>query len=333
MTVTPLILGSGRSGQAIAKSLTCLQLARPELNIEAPVWLKRDSSLADARKKYSRPVLCIANPHGLHARSILDADRAGYAAILCEKPACINLDEVHALREVKTPVAILHVYRQTWGLQTLKRLLDEQTLGRIITIEGRYWQASAAERALHQKSHPAQGWKDDPRLSGALDTYLDLGTHWIDAVSFLMGATPNRIDGWRSYINSETSHRDSHVQLTLDYPQGRALGSISKTVHGATNHFEINVLGSQGSATWQFLQPDEIILGVGRDRKVMTRKDTDLGSRQPPYHGMGWLEGYIEIASCLLDEAFGQKKRSYPHLATNLDILEAMFQARWQEER
>lgn len=74
MKITPLILGNGRSGQAIAKSLASLNLIRPELKIEMPVWLDRGASLADERKKYQNAVLCISNPHGLHAEAILVED-------------------------------------------------------------------------------------------------------------------------------------------------------------------------------------------------------------------------------------------------------------------
>lgn len=330
MVITPLILGTGRAGQAIAKSLACLKILQPELDIEMPVWLERGASLTNERKKYSHPLLCIANPHGLHAAAILEADRAGYPAILCEKPACVNLDEWRKLNDVKTPTAVLHVYRQTWGLQTLKQMVDEKNFGDIITIEGRYWQASTAERAL-AKERGARSWKDDTQLAGEYDVYLDIATHWVDAVSFLFGHAPVQVIGWRSFINAETPHRDSHVQLAIQYPDaGRAHGSISKTVHGATNHFEINVLGSKLAATWKFEQPDEIFIGEGRDRRVLTRKDAQLGSQNPPHHGMGWLEGYIEITSNLIRKVFKGETRGYPELQETLRNLEPMLRAEWQ---
>jgi predicted dehydrogenase len=330
MAITPLILGTGRAGQAIAKSLACLKVLQPDLDLEMPVWLERGASLANERNKYSQPLLCIANPHGLHAATILEADRAEYPAILCEKPACVNFEELRKLIYVKTPTAVLHVYRQTWGLQTLKRMVDEKHFGEIITIEGRYWQASTAERALMKEKAP-QSWKDDTHLAGEYDVYLDIATHWVDAVSFLFGEAPTRVIGWRSFVNAETSHRDSHVQLAMAYPDnGRAHGSISKTVHGATNHFEINVLGSKLSATWKFEQPDEIFIGEGRDRRVLTRKDSLLGSQNPPHHGMGWLEGYIEITGNLIRTAFKGQAPNYPELHDTLQNLEPMLQAEWQ---
>jgi len=208
-------------------------------------------------------------------------------------------------------------------------MIDEQTFGQLIAIEGRYWQASIAERIL-QKSNPVKTWKNDPSLSGPSDTYLDVGTHWVDAVSFLFGDNPTKIEGWRSYVGATSAHRDSHVQLQIDYPNGRAIGSISKILHGSTNHFELNIIGSNRSATWNFLRPDEIEIGEGRKRQVITRIDTVFGSKQPPHHGLGWLEGYIEIISSLIDDAIYRKVSDYPRLQPNLDLLEVMLNASWK---
>ena len=256
-------------------------------------------------------------------------DLAGYTAIICEKPACVNLEQLSRLREVKIPVAVLHVYREMWGMQTLKQMMNAGEFGEIITVEGRYWQPSTAERAISE-SGVSTSWKNDTRLSGEYDTFLDIATHWVDAVSYLFGSLPIAIQAWRSNLNSETAHRDSHVQLALQYKNGgRGFGSISKTVHGSSNHFEINVLGTKKSATWEFLKPDELRVGIGRDLHIVTRKTSTLGSQQGPFHGMGWLEGYIEICHQLLSEVYENKTTSYPRLQDNLNLLEVMLKTNW----
>lgn len=327
MAIAPLILGRGRAGDAIAKSFAILRILRPELALEPPVWLERDCSLAEARQRYDKPVLCIANPHGLHAPTLLAADRAGFAAIVCEKPAGVNQRDVAQLREITTPTAILHVYRQMWGPQTLKAMLAAGEFGDVISIEGRYWQASTAERARKRDANPC--WKDEIRLSGEYDTFLDVASHWIDAASFLAGARPSRIIGRRSYVNAASAHRDSHVQLMIDFPSTSGWASVSKTLHGATNHFELNIIGATRSAHWEFMNPDEIVVGEGRERRIFSRQNVSIGSRQGPHHGLGWLEGYVEIASRLMTEISGGARESYPRLQENLETLGAMFDTQW----
>ncbi len=327
--MTPLILGRGRAGQAVAKSFAILGVLEPEWEIAPAVWLARDISLSVEREKYPHPILCLTNPHGLHASGILEGEKAGYEAILCEKPACVGMEQLESLRSVKVPTAILHGYRQMWGPQLLKKMIDAGELGELVTVEGRYWQSSTALKSL-SGGGPSNSWKNDTRLAGGHDVYLDIGSHWIDLVSYLHGQAPSHLQGWRSFNNAEASHRDSHVQVCMEFHQGRAFASFSKNVHGATNHFEINIMGSKKSATWEFLKPDEIVIGEGRQRGVLTRDDSLLGSRQDPFHGLGWLDGYVEVIHALVSQAFQGKAASYPRLRESLTVLEAMFKTDWQ---
>ncbi len=323
--ISPLIIGKGRAGGAIEKSLMSLSVINPELEIAHPVWVPRNTPLDSLVLKHENPIVIIANPPGLHAKTILAADQAGFKAILCEKPSCVSLAEIAALKEITANVGIFHVYRQMWGPQTLKKMLDEGEMGDLICIEGRYWQASTAERALNSQNQPPASWKNNPDLSGSSDTLLDVGCHWADAVCFLYGDVPLKVNIWKSYKNAERPHRDSHIQLIMDFPAGgRAFGSISKTLHGSTNHFEINLVGTKKSATWNFLNPDEILVGDGRDRRVITRKINSIGSCLPAFHGMGWLEGYIEICRQFILEVRGVGKGNYPRLSENLSMIRAL---------
>jgi predicted dehydrogenase len=321
--ISPFVIGSGRSASAIKKSLCFLSIQNPQWQIEDPVQIERGQELKSV-SHLENPILIITNPHGLHAEGILAGERAGFRAIAVEKPACVNLEQANSLKSVRVPVAVFHGYRQMWGLQTIKQMIDASEMGEVISVEGRYWQSSAAQRALNPDPS-ATSWKNDVRLSGESDALIDVGVHWVDAVSFLMGESTFTGSAWLSYANAEAPHRDNHVHLSLKYSNGRrALGSISKTVHGATNHFEVNVIGSKKSATWQFLNPDEILVGVGNSRQTVTRKAL-FGSQLPPFHGAGWLEGYIEILNQLLLETTGSGPGNYPTLSENVSMLESIF--------
>jgi len=78
---------------------------------------------------------------------------------------------------------------------------------------------------------------------------------------------PDRISGWRSFINRDAPHQDLHGQPTVHLPKAvPAFGSIYKMIHGSIRHFEINALGSLLAATWKFERPDSIFIGEDRDR-------------------------------------------------------------------
>jgi predicted dehydrogenase len=323
MPITSIILGRGMAGKAIQKSLAILSLQYPSWNIKEPLILGRNQKL-ETSSQIPNPVLFIANPHGLHASSILEAEKAGFKAALVEKPACLNLKEIELLKTVRIPVAVFHGYHQMWGPQTLKAMVEAGEFGELISIEGHYWQSSAAQKAMDPSAKP-HPWKNDPKLSGASDALIDIGVHWVEMAAFLAGEPSFKGSAWFSYANAEASHRDTHVQLHLQFPGGtRALGSISKTFHGAGNDFEINLIGSKQSASWSFMNPDGIWLGKGGSRTFFPRKENQMGSQQPPFHGLGWLEGYIEIIHQLLLELQGLGKGNYPRLDHNLEVLKSL---------
>ena len=324
MPITPFILGRGMAGQAFQKSLAILSLQHPDWDIQPAVPLGRDQKPV-ITPQTPNPVLFIANPHGLHAQSLLEGEKAGFKGIVVEKPACVNLKEVGSLKSVKIPVAVCHGYHQMWGPQTLKHMLEAGEFGELISIEGHYWQSSAAQKALEPspKPHP---WKNDPVLGGGSDALIDIGVHWVETAAFLMGHPGFKGSAWLSYANAESSLRDTHIHLNLEFSEGRrALASISKTFHGAANDFEINLIGTRQSATWNFMNPDGIWVGKGGTRTFLPRKDNSLGSGQPPFHALGWLEGYIEITRQLLLELQGKGGGNYPRLENNLKVLESLF--------
>lgn len=326
--IQPYIIGSGRAAQALEKSLRVLEITDSDFQFEKTIKIERGQALKGLVDRSKFSLLLIANPHGLHSEKILEADAAGFQLIVTEKPVCTTLEEIEKLSKVSTKVAVCHGYRQSWGVQSLKSMLNAEEFGEIISLEGRYWQSSTAQRALDKDAGRAatQSWKNDSKLSGGHDALLDIGTHWADAALFLMGKNPKQVKVWLSYKNAESKHRDSHMHLQMNFDQGaRALCSISKTVHGSSNHFEINVIGTKKFATWKFLEPDLLEIGEGNTRKIISRTGAAEGSKQGPHHGMGWLEGYIEILRQSLLHASGKTFVKYPDLKDGLNVVHLLL--------
>ncbi len=314
------------AGQAISKSLEIIKLIHPELDIASTVTLKRDQSFEGLVTSNEHAVLFIANPSALHTPTILKAESAGFKTIICEKPVVTDLAQIEQLKKVKAQVAILHGYRMMWGPQTIKEMLDAGEFGQLITLESRYWQSSVAQKALTKAPERAP-WKADAELNGKYDVLLDLGSHWMDLILFFAQEKPEKVNGKISYINGTGPERDTHLNLNLFFKTGLyATGSISKTVHGMGNSLEINILGSLKTATWNFLNPDEIIIGVGPDQQILKRTKSTLAGKQNQFHGLGWIDGYIEIISQSLLELKGEKG-NYPNLTSTLDMMGTLLKA------
>jgi predicted dehydrogenase len=326
MKIQPIIVGSGNAGKAVAKSLAIVGIIDPQFEILPSHWLARGQSLETVPRQPT-PLLCITNPHGLHASYVAMAAQAGFSPIFVDKPAAVTREQIASLRNVTIPVLVSHGYRQMWGPQTLRRLIASGELGPVFSIEGVYWQSSAAQRAdENARAQRKDSWKNDIALNGASDVLVDLGAHWVDLVTFLSGESVTHARGWLAYANAEAAHRDTHVQLTIDFASGlRAFGSISKTVHGAGNQLRVSVLGERQSATWSFETPDRLEIGRGTAKTVLARPDSSRGSQQAPFHGAGWLEGYIDILHQAALLAAGKPTSSYPTLEENLVVMERLL--------
>jgi predicted dehydrogenase len=145
---------------------------------------------------------------------------------------------------------------------------------------------------------------------------------------FFADKAPTQTIARLSYVNAEAAHRDTHAHLTLAFAGGtRTFGSISKNVHGEGNRLEIHLLGSQGAAHWDFRCPDQIKISRGGHSTLMSRTDTEFGSKQSPFHGLGWLEGYVEILHQSIRGLVGLPATPVPQLSESIGVMETLLKA------
>jgi predicted dehydrogenase len=325
--IAPVLVGQGMAGQAILKSLSIVSQMDPELNLLPARIFPRGDPPESCRSEETENVLFIANPSGLHAQFILNGAQNGFAAIAADKPVCVRPDEIPLLRDVPVPVTVFHGYRVMWGTRTIKEMIDAGELGEVFGFESRYWQSSSAQQA--QNGAPEKrSWKNDLKLNGPSDTLTDLGSHVVDICLYLMGDKPSESKCWVSYQNAAAPFRDTHVHIFLKFAgDRRAMASISKIVHGATNDFEYTVLGAKGSATWRFLRPDEVEIGTGAKKSFIPRKGPMQSSGSSPFHGLGWLEGYVEITHQTLRMVSGLDSGPVPTLQEALAAMDVLLNA------
>lgn len=320
--IYPHIVGRGMAGNAIAKCFGILAASNPQWEIQPARWLERGESPKPEANGTS--ILCIANPHALHAPLIVEAEKAGYQWMVCEKPGAVSLEQVESLKNIQSTVVICHGYRQQWGPLQIRQIVKSGELGDLISIEGRYWQSSAAERAVAHKPKAAT-WKDDTSLNGPHDVLFDLATHWGDLMQYLVGETIERTEIWASYKNAISPHRDTHIQLALNFPSCRTWGSISKTVHGAQSGLEFTILGTRRSVHWNFSNPDVISIGEGTTQSHVLRNDKAEASDLPAVHAMGWLEGYLNIIHQTLKSIESGTSPQVPTLQDSCRLMSALL--------
>ena len=326
--IAPVIVGSGMAGKAIVQSLEIVAQTDFELN-QLPVHMaERGVPLNSYLTSNALNVLFLANPSGLHAQSILEGVKAGFDAIAAEKPVCVRSEEIPLLTGIELPVSVFHGYRAMWGARTIKRMIAAGDLGEVFAFESRYWQSSSAQMAL-KNTPDKRAWKNDIHLNGPWDVLTDLGSHVVDMCLYLISGEPLESRCFISYRNSQAKYRDTHVQLHIRFEGSKsAMASISKTVHGATNDFEFTVIGTRGAATWRFLRPDEVEFGCGNQTSFIRRDIPNPSSETAPFHGLGWLEGYVEITRQTLRKLSGLDSTEIPTLNESLAAMKLLLNAR-----
>ncbi len=329
MIITPYIFGSGLAGKALAKSLVLLNMSDEDLKIDQPTFLSREATLSALPVSNYKKVLLIANPDALHTPRILEGVVNRFDLIVCEKPTSVDAQQLAELQPLTQKVAVLHVYRQLWGIQHMRSLIEQGELGSLVSIEGKMWQSSKVRKLSDKEPQTSpKEWRNDISLMGRYGVSLGLGTHWLDTAKFLAG---KQLELCGSRVNSEhgsSEHDDTYFHIQMQGKSGVYIaGSICNMAHGATNDFEINVLGTNASVNWRFMQPDEMIFSRGSERHTIYRASSELGSRQPAFHGLGWLEGYIEIIRQSFRDLLGLPFKPYPTLQESNWVIKTLLYA------
>ncbi len=134
-----------------------------------------DAMLADS----SLDLIVVTTPSGMHyeqARQVLDAGKN----LVVDKPMCARSHEIAELIRMaaakKVLLSAFHERRWDSEFGTIKKLLAEGTLGRLVHFE------STLDRWRPTSRVP---WKDDASLGGGV--LLDLGTHLVDQALAFFG--------------------------------------------------------------------------------------------------------------------------------------------------
>jgi predicted dehydrogenase len=135
-----------------------------------------EALLADS----SLGLIVVATPNGTHydlARQALEAGKS----VVVDKPTAITSAEIASLIELaarhKALLVPFHNRRWDSDFQTLYKLVREDTVGRVVSLESTFDRWRPVPRA-------PGAWKEDPAQGGML---LDIGTHLADQALALFG--------------------------------------------------------------------------------------------------------------------------------------------------
>jgi predicted dehydrogenase len=229
-------------------------------------------------------VVHVTSPNHLHhpqVKAILAAGRH----VVCEKPLAVTSAESAELVELARAsdrICAVNYNIRFYPLnQHLAGAVAAGELGDIRLVTGRYFQDWLF-------LDTDWNWRLDPAEGGDLRAFGDIGTHWLDLVSFITGssvtsvlaelvtAIPVRhaptgpVETFSTARAADTvavpMTTDDIALLLLRFANGaRGSVAISQVSAGRKNSLQYEIDGSRSSAAWDSETPDHLWLGH-RDR-------------------------------------------------------------------
>jgi len=258
-------------------------------------------------------VVHITTPNRFHGEMSLAALRAG-KHVVCEKPLAMNTREttqiVRAARTAKRVFAVNYNVRFYPAVLTLRQMVERGELGDIIHVNGSYLQDWLFKDTDYN-------WRLLPKEGGKLRAVADIGTHWMDTVSFILGAKITSVladlhtfhqtrqrplgevqtfasaDAKMNYAAYRVQ-TDDFANVLLHFSNG-AHGNlgVSQVAAGRKNCIRLEIYGSKKSAWWCSEEPETLQFG-NRDGANETAVRATLAFGEGAAGFMDYPPGHVE---------------------------------------
>lgn len=258
--------------------------------------------------------VAILTPTPMHVDMVIECLKAGIP-VICEKALVASPEEVERIRDVYDParhfLAVTFNYTGYPMVRELRARIAAGELGQIEQIHLEMPQEGFIRPPdIAGKAAPPQSWR---LHDGQIPTVcLDLGVHLHHMVDFLLGTSPTEVI---ADFGTYSPYRDivDYATLWASYPDDvRCSMWFTKTAIGCRNGLKVRVFGTQGSAEWVQLSPDELkMASVDGSRCIVDRGCPGHVIRDARYnrmkvgHPSGFVEAfanlYVDIADALLE--------------------------------
>ncbi len=272
-------------------------------------------------------VVHITAPNRFHCEMSLAALAAGKHCI-CEKPLAMNTRETTQLVArawaARTVFAVNYNVRFYPAVLQLRKLVARGDLGEIIHVNGSYLQDWLFKPTDYN-------WRLLPEEGGKLRAVADIGTHWMDTVSFILGARISSVFAdlvtWHktrqrpleeveTFANSTGTMRyapypvrtEDCANVLLKFTNGaRGNLAVSQVAAGRKNCIRFEIYGSKKSAWWCSEEPEMLRFG-NRDsaNETAVRATPVFGPDAAPYvdYPPGHVEGFPDTFKMLFRSVY-----------------------------
>jgi predicted dehydrogenase len=291
-------------------------------------------------------VVHLAVPNLLHYPYAKAALLAG-KHVVCEKPLAMTAVEsaelVRLAAEEKRVNVVNFNIRMYPMVQQAHSMVQNGEIGDIFILQGSYLQ----DWLLYETDW---NWRLEPGLGGTLRAVGDIGSHWLDLMTFISGLRVKEV-----YADFKTFHptrkkparpvetfsgkmlepsdyvdqpiyTEDYATILLHYENGvRGVVTVAQVCSGRKNRLFFEINGSKSSLAWDGEHPNELWIGQRSSANQTLMKDPSLlspeASQTVSYPG-GHIEGFPDTFKQLYKKVYAyifagdfSKKPDFPTFA------------------
>ena len=369
------VIGSGFIGTVHIEALRRIGVpvrglveASPELGVTrtAELGLPRSyASLAELLADDAVQVVHVTSPNELHHAQVKQILAAG-RHVICEKPLAMTSAQSGELVDLAAASGLVNAVNFNLRFyplnQHLAGLIRQGGLGEVRLVTGHYFQ----DWLLLDTDW---NWRLEKDKGGALRAVGDIGSHWLDLTSFLIGRRVDavmadlttflpvrrrpagRVVTFSTEVAAETEpvviETEDVATIMLRF-EGGARGScaLSQLSPGRKNSIAYQIDGATAAAAWESERPEELWIGH-RDRpnELLLRNPALMNAlggaaaRLPGGHVEGFADTFGAVFRAIYADVIAgapSATRTYANFADGHDemlvgdaVLESSRQGRW----
>ncbi len=268
-------------------------------------------------------VVHLTTPNYLHhpqARAALLADKH----VVCEKPLAMNATESADLVKIAARTGLVNAVNFNLRFYPLvhqaRSLVQGGELGDLFILQGSYTQ----DWLLLPTDW---NWRLEPELGGTLRAVGDIGSHWLDLLTFITGLKVDEVFADFSTFypvrkkpkkavetfsgklltsedyTDQPIHTEDYATILLHYENGtRGVVTVSQVSAGRKNRLFFEINGSKASIAWDAERPNEMWVGRRDAPNQIVMKDPSLLSPEarsvtsyPGGHNEGFPDTFKQL--------------------------------------